>query len=275
MDTEKNNNEKKVNVKVLLIILIILVLCLIGLVVYKMLVFDKKSDENTNNNGESSSYEVADKLYSEFLSLKHLCGGFRFPDLNDISARMLFAYDSIDSKLVKKFNFNGEKSYDKCITNSKDDECLLETVKVSDFEKKYKDLFGSNSKIDYSSLPDDYAVKNGNINQYFRIFGCEGGVDSYSILEKYEEENDNLILYVNTFEIEGPSEHYDELLEYFNKDGIDSDNDGFIVSYDNDSLTDKDKKKLFEYFKNDIVSYKLIFSKDVNGNYYFSSVQKI
>ena len=271
MDTEKNNNEKKVNVKVLLIILIILVLCLIGLVVYKMLVFDKKSDENTNNNGESSSYEVADKLYSEFISLSGSCGGFRFPYLDDISTRMLFAYDSIDSKLVKKFNFNSEKSYDKCITNSKDDECILETVKVSDFEQKYKDLFGSNSKIDYSILPDDYAVKNGNINQYFRIFGCEGGVDSYSILEKYEEENNNLILYVNTFEImvDGISSQYKELADYFDKNGWD------ILTVSNDKLTDKDKKKLFEHYKDDIVSYKLIFSKDVNGNYYFTSVQKI
>ena len=271
MDTEKNNNEKKVNVKLLLIILIILVLCLIGLVVYKMLVFDKKSDENTNNNGESNSYEVADKLYSEFTSLSFLCGGFSFPYLDDVSTRMFFAYDSIDSKLVKKFNFNYEKSYAKCIDNNKDDECILETVKVSDFEKKYKDLFGNNSQIDYSILPYYYSVKDGNINQYYRIFGCEGGVYSYSILEKYEEENDNLILYVDTLEIEWPwfDEQYDKLLDYFDKNGINRDNAS------NTNLTDDVKKKLFEYYENDVVNYKLIFSKDVNGNYYFTSVQKI
>ena len=264
---DKKNN----SVKILLIILIMLVLCLIGLLAYKMLIFDKKSEGNVNNNGESSSYEVADKLYLEFISLSGLCGGFRFPYLADVSTRMLFAYDSIDSKLVKKFNFNSEKSYDKCIANSRDDECILETVKVSDFEQKYKDLFGSNSQIDYSILPYYYSVKDGNINQYYRIFGCEGGVYSYSILEKYEEANDNLILYVKTLEIstDVTISQYDELLDYFNKNGINRDNAS------NTNLTDDVKKKLFEHYKNDIVSYKLIFSKDINGNYYFTSVQKI
>ena len=266
---DKKNN----SVKILLIILIMLVLCLIVLLAYKMLFFDNNNNsvENSNSSKETSSYESAYKLYSEFISLGNLCGGFRFPYLDDVSTRMLFTYDSIDSKLVKKFNFNSEKSFDKCVVYSEDDECLLETVKVSDFEKKYKNLFGSNSQIDYSSLPNNYSVKNGNINQYFRIFGCEGWVAYYSILEKYEAKDANLILYVKTLEIstDVTISQYDELLDYFDKNGIVGDN----VS--NDKLTDEDKKKMFEYYKDYVVSYKLSFSKDVDGNYYFTGVQKI
>lgn len=272
-DCEKKNN----GVKVLLIILIILVLCLIGLLSYKIFVVDKKNDNNVVENSDKTELNdekmqaIANEMYLKFVSLENLCGGFRFPDLNDESKRLLYAYDKINPQLIKKVNTDAELSYDRCgavydkgIFN---DECLLETVKVSDFEKVYKSLFGGNSQLDYSKLPYNYSVKDGNINKYHTIFGCEGGILTYSKLEKYENSNNELNLYIDVISFYVPSVETGEILDLLKKSSPDD-------LYSN-KLTVQEKETLFNTYKDKMISYKLKFNQDIDGNYYFVNVKEI
>ena len=96
MNEEMNNNYEKNNsgVKVLLIILIILVLCLIGLVCYKMFIYDKKNDNNVVEKLNINDVEV--QKYYNFVSSNGRLGGYESYDYEYlIKNKNLNAYNKI------------------------------------------------------------------------------------------------------------------------------------------------------------------------------------
>ena len=105
---EKNNG----GVKVLLIILIILVLCLIGLTCYKMFIYDKKNDNNKDNNVVENNNKPSNVENQNIIDDKK-------DDVNDIekyydyvSLNGLFTnYDSSNNPIYDYDYLNNNKNF--------------------------------------------------------------------------------------------------------------------------------------------------------------------
>ena len=254
--------------KILIIILIVLFAAILILLSYKFFVLDKKDNSKDPVINENLD-EVANNLYAKITKSKYESGYHTFYDLNN-NNKLKMAYEN--TALVNKVNYDNDKCMDEIYKNPELDfdkrtECLLETVKKTDFEESYKDLFGTNN-IKYENFYvfglKQCTLSNAEMKCYQMLGGVEGGVYEPLNLEKYESNKDEIYLYINSL----LKESMDDNLIGKDNNIIDNSSyfDSLLVNYE---LIDENVKTLFEHYKGKTIDYKVTFKKDTNGNYYW------
>ena len=315
MNEEMNNNNYEKNnsgVKVLLIILIILVLCLIGLICYKMFIYDKKNDNKKdnnvveNNNKNDNKKEETLKLSAELE--KKIKDNFEFADYvkilnsNKVPSKEEVYYYTIKkiagcnpTKCDGEYDYDKMKEYENIFEEKYSYEFVGQTLyavyNMENIENSIRELYGSNVKLNFEnkevvSISNMYPTKVlyvKDINKFAVYSGGGGmvsdGVDRLKlIIDTSFNGNVYSIKYIDTNYRAYLSELSDDKYCYIvGKDNNKINNECYATeenwSNKNDEINSKIKGYALEH-KDELPQYEVSFKIDGN-TYEFNDIKKI
>ena len=300
-------NTKKKNTWFIILnaLLVVMVIGLTSYVVFDKVLDSKKNNETNKDDNASESknveylenvdknseiYKEGKALYEKFTSFKsEYCNNpyvFEFANYNDMNRenRLGMAMkNSNDIIYNKNFSFSSDNL-------TSDGWIILDyysKIKISDLEKSYKELFGSDKTFDLSLTFKDRDDVVHSDNEFYEEFSF-----SYvSVSEQYvgcKKENDEVVCYVfwggNTCAIRDYSQYnYSEIVDdklnvyikflqtYEDRLYSDEESKYFIDNISDEYYGNSDK--LFGKYGDKAGDYKLVFAKDTNNNWYWEETK--
>ena len=265
--------EEKADVKSLIIIILLIMITALLFIVIQNKETTKPQEEQKKE--EKNTEEIAKGLYNKIIKFKYIGGGYLFINMGE-SEKLKAAYENVDSLNKVDYDYDRcmETYYDRSKEKDRKDLCTVHYVTKDDFEKSYKDLFGSNSNIIYDDFDalglNSCYLDDNKVKCYLLLGGIESGINQYSKLEKYEEIDDYIYLYINTL--------LKDMMDtkIIGKNNKEIDDDTYYKSLlKNYEISEENINKLFARYQGQTMDFKLTFKKDVNNNYYFVKTEEI
>lgn len=275
-----NISEKKnTGFIVLVTLLVVLVIGLTGYIAYDKISESKKNDDVVNNGkNNEDTQKIGKELFEKYGNYVYSSENLNYSNLDNETRLEMALLKSENIVYNKNFSIDSENL-------SSDGGIILDyylKVNITDLEKSYKLLFGSDKNVSYSV--SEYAIDDFStsffVDEVSNPVGCKKENNEYvcyvfwgdntwdgdnrTMYDYSEIKNNKLNVYVNFLALNAPD--YAKVCSDYDCNNIIDNN-----LYNIDDL--KDTSKLFAKYKDKTGIYKLIFNKDSGNNWCWEETQ--